>query len=43
MHRLLLEGFTCDEPWPEPITDYKVTYVNGQRQWDCIRKTLHPA
>jgi hypothetical protein len=28
-----LEGFTYDEPWPESIVKYDLSYKNGQR--DC--------
>ena len=36
-----LEGFTYDVPWPEHIAEYQLSYVKGQREWDCVRKRLH--
>jgi hypothetical protein len=38
-----LEGYTYDEPWPERIATYTVSYINGQREWNSVRKTLHSA
>lgn len=36
----MLEGYSYDEPWPEAITDFELTYVDGSRdvaalQLDC--------
>jgi hypothetical protein len=36
-----LEGFTYDEPWPEQIAKYELAYINGQRDWNELRKKLH--
>jgi len=37
----MLEGFTFDEPWPDQITEYKLSYVKGQRDWNEVRQKLH--
>lgn len=36
-----LEGYTYDEPWPEPINKYKLTYIGGQRDWNKLRQKFH--
>ena len=36
-----LEGYTFDEPWPERIASYTVSYISEQREWNSVRKALH--
>jgi hypothetical protein len=35
-----LEGYTYDEPWPEPINKYKLTYVGRQRDLSKLHQKL---
>jgi hypothetical protein len=34
----MLEGYTYDEPWPERIEGFGLSYDKGQRDWDALKK-----
>jgi hypothetical protein len=36
----MLEGYTYDDPWPETISGYKLSYINDKpRDWAALRAT----
>lgn len=35
-----LEFYTYDEPWPEMIAGWTVSYIGGERNFDVLRKSL---
>jgi hypothetical protein len=38
----MLEGYTYDEPWPQEISEFELTYRGGeQRDLEALRKILH--
>jgi hypothetical protein len=38
----MLEGYTYDEPWPEPISAFELSYTKGhQRDVNNLYKMLH--
>ena len=38
---VLLEGYTFDEPWPDQIDSFKLSFINGEnRDWQALTKLL---
>ena len=38
----MLEGYSYDEPWPQEISEFKLSYMSGhQRDTEALRKILH--
>jgi hypothetical protein len=35
---VMLEGYTYDEPWPEHIESFELSYDKVQRDWDALKK-----
>ena len=37
----MLEGYSCDELWPENISNFNLKYMNGEkRDWITLKKKL---
>lgn len=35
---IMLEGYTYDEPWPEHTDNFDLSYIDGRRDLDAVKK-----